>query len=324
MQETVNNLTDELGSWRLGSLLSRRLLSTPKAQVGAYQFNSNPAEPIVCRDPNNNIRVIQGGGINNVVVMMIEFLLREAQKATRFSDIMTGNKEGVSATATQINSQMQQGMVGIQDKRSDIANAMEWADRYMLKLCLEYWKEPFWAGIGEGYSEYIDPKFMAKTPAQVPITSGKMDEYLSKLEDNPDLTIPGTEEVLDSNGKPVMIDVDFNTKVIMSQGIPRGKTDMYNILLGLGQMQVVDENGQPKPLITGKRLKELMEQTLGFKLSSVDEAQTEFESMINQAALAQQNPIGQGNAVQVPTSNNANLLNNVPQVPGGDNRGLVI
>ena len=324
MQETVNNLTDELELAARFSAQSK-LAIDPKANASAYQFNSNPSIPIVCTDPNNNIRVLQGGGINPIVVTMIEFLLREAQKATRFSDIMTGNKQGVSATATQINSQMQQGMVGIQDKRSDIAQAMQWADRYMLKLCLEYWDMPFWASIGYDYSEYIDPEYMLKTPAQIPLTSEKMEEYLAELAENPSMKIPQTQEVLDSNGKPIMVDIDFDTKVIMSQGIPRGKTDMYNILLGLAQMQVVDENGIPEPLITAKRIKQLMEQTLGFKLEAEGEDVAGAKAaMLNQQAMAQQNPIGAGDSVQVPTSNNANLLNNVPQVPGGDNRGLVI
>ena len=81
---------------------------------------------------------------------------------------MTGNQEGVSATATQINTQMAQGSVGIRDKKTDIAEVMAWADMYALKLCLEYWDKPFWASIGDTGSEYVDVETMVELPAAMP------------------------------------------------------------------------------------------------------------------------------------------------------------
>jgi len=322
MQECVNNLVDELELAARFSAQSK-ILVDPKAKMDGDQINSDPSQPAICVDPNGNVRVLQGGGINPVVVTMIEFLLREAQRATRFSDIMTGNQQGSSATATQINSQMLQGSVGINDKKSDIAQTMEWVDRYCLKLCLEKWDKPFWASLGHNYSQYIDPVELGRAPAVVPLTNAKMNEHLERAKGNSNYRIPTIEEVYDETDELVMSDIDFDTKVIMSSDIPRGKNDQYNILLGLAQMQVLGANGQVQPLITPKRLKELLEQILGFKLQTEGEEVDEFAGTIA-PTVSQINPVGAGGTVQTPTAIPSNLMGTVPQTPGGDQRGLIL
>ena len=84
-------------------------------------------------------------------------------------------------------------------------------------------------------------------------------------------------------------------------------------------MQVMDEMGQVKPLISSKRLTQLMEDVLGFKLKSEGEAEMgEQGGTLAPDALNQLNPVGQTGAVQVPTA--TNLQQTVPQMPSGDSR----
>jgi len=320
MQETVNNLADEL---ELAARFSAqtKIVVDPKAKMDVDQLDSDPSTFAIAENPHQNILQLQAGGVNPVVQSMIEFLLREAQRVVRFSDVMTGQAQAASSTATAINSQLVQGSVGIKDKKSDISQAMEWADRYSLKLCLKKWSKPFWAKLATDYSEFIDPQMIGTAPAAMP-TSSKTVEKILNLPNLDPSKIPAFEEVRDKNGNIVMQDIDFDVRVVLGNGIPKGRTDMYNILLGLAQMQVMDENGQVKPLITAKRLKEMMEQTLGMKLTtSGEEFAAKQAQIIPPTAI---NPVGQGGAVQVPTGVAENLMGTVPQMPNMDSRKVQI
>lgn len=324
IQETANNLMDEMELAARFSAQSKIAID-PKAQVSATQFTSNPADPIICKDPNNNIRILQAGGINNVVPLALEFLGQLSQSATRFSQAMTGNQQGVSATATQVTTQIAQGNVGIKDKKSDIAAAMEWADRYCLKLCIEKWDKPFWANVGTDYAEYVDPATMLKAPAIVPLTGDKMDEYLKMLETNPDMKIPEYEEVYDDYDQLVMTDIDFETKVIMAPGIAKDSNSMYNRLLGLAQMTYIGEDGMTHYYLEPKRFAEMMEQLMGFKMTSESTPDMSLENaQQNGMALNQLNPIGNNSTVQVPTTTPNNLMGTMPQMPNRDNRGVIV
>lgn len=322
IQKTINNLVDELELAARFSAQSKIAID-PAAESALEQYNSNPSEPMIVPDPQQNIMVIQGRGINGVVVQMIEILFKYSKIATRFnSEFMTGNQQGSSATATQISAQAAHGEIGIKDKRSDIAAAMEWADRYAIKLCLQYWKKPFWASLGNEYVEHIDPADMLKSQAIIPVTGGTVDKYLKRIENGENVEIPKYENVYNEFGEMVMSDVDFSTKIVMEPGIAKGKNDIYNMLLGLSQMTVVDKSGMVKPLISAARLKELIEQTIGMKLDTEQEDME--QEMINPATQQQLNPIGNNGVVQTPTSIPNNLMGTVPQVPNGDNRGLML
>jgi hypothetical protein len=102
---------------------------------------------------------------------------------------------------------------------------------------------------------------------------------------------------------------------------------MYNILLGLAQMQVVNESGQPEPLISVKKLRSIMEEILGFKLKTKAEERVEQQSTIEQmfqGTLSQLNPISNEQSVQTPNTTPGNLQQTVPQMPNGDPRSVNI
>jgi hypothetical protein len=271
------------------------------------QRTGNPSDTILAIDPRNNILPVPGTGISPVVFNMIEFLLREAQKATRFHESMTGNQQGTSATATQINSQLTQGSVGIKDKKTDISEVMGQADMYALKLCQEFWDKPFWSSLGEDFSEWIDPDGFNKVPAVVPMSGKSMQEMVASatmansIDPTNKIKIPYYENAKKENGEPIMTTLDFSTEVVIGESIPKGRTDMYNILLGLAQMTVLGANGQPEPLISADRLRLAMEDILGMKLrTDAEEQQAETPQQMNALGMNQLNPIGNNMNVQTP------------------------
>jgi hypothetical protein len=239
---------------------------------------------------------------------------------------MTGNIQGSSATATQINTNQAQGSVGIKDKKTDIALVMEWADMYALKLCMQYWDRPFWASLSDTASEFVDMESINEVPSIVPRTGKTMMEMLQNNIDASKSKIPKFETATDEKGNAIMTQLEFSTSVVIGESVPKGRTDMYNILLGLAQMQVMGDDGMPKPLITAKRLTMLMEDVLGMKLRTEDEEKMEDESQgaMDGAIMNQINPIGNGNVVQTPTATPENLQQTVPQMPSGDPRSVQI
>jgi hypothetical protein len=326
IQEQQNNLADEVEiACRFNA--QPKIIVDPRAHMSADEYNSNPADIGYCNNPDENIKIITGPGINPVVQQTMLDNETRAQRITRFNDIMTGNQQGVSATATQINSQLMQGSVGINDKKSDIARAMEWADRYSLKLCMQYWDKPFWSTMGHNYQTFVDMKDMIKAPSAVPVSNnvlgkvGKgMKDFMGRLV-NPRLK---SDLAKDAEDNLILTDIDWDTQVFIGKGIAKGKTDLFNILMGLAGVVLLNPDGTTKRMaITPKRWIELMEQTLGMKLSAEDEEQIMDGMQFDQAAITGLNPIGQNDTIQKPQQTPDNLMSTVPKVAGNDNRRLV-
>lgn len=319
MQETVNNLTDELELAARFSAQSK-LVVDPSARMELDQLNSDPSKVIIANNPNQTIRQLQYQGVNAIVVNMIEFLLREAQRATRFSDVMTGQSIGSSATATSVNAQMQQGSVGIKDKKTDIAEVMQFVDMYSIKLCMQYWTKPFWAMVAGEKASFIDMPAMLKAPASVPASSSTIMGMFKKRKTGERINAPEFELLTEGNDIKT-VDLSFSTRVVIGQSMARGKTDMFNLLLALMQMQVVGDDGQPKPMISADRAKKLMEEAIGFRLETDGESQ-------NRVVTPNLNPIGQGGAIQQPMGQPVsmppdNLASTVPGIGGMDKRGMM-
>ena len=329
LQEGLNNLVDEM---ELACRFSAqpKIIVDPKAKMALDQLTSNPADIAIATNPRENIMILQAAGINPVVIQMIQLIRSFAPEATRFAQIMTGNQQGVSATATQINSQMMQGQVGINDKKSDIARAMEWTDRYCLKLCMQYWTKPFWSTLGHDFASnntYVDPKGMLKAPSAIPVTAGVLEKTNRKFGFLGGLFGRGKVKEDLARGEDnelIYTDIDFDTNVYIGRGISKDKTSMHNILMSLAGVLLRNAQGQPVGVISPKRWIELEEQALGMKLTSEEDDQPELENTtFDQAALTGMNPISGNGTLQRPQyTPPENLQSTVPTVAGGDNRKL--
>jgi len=332
-QELINCLLDE-AEYGARFASQGKLAVDPAGEMADGQLNSDPKKAISIINPHQNLLQLRGMGVDQVLFNMAELVLRGVQSGSRYSDIMNGIMNTSSATATQINGQLSQGAIGINDKKADIVAAMSWADRYALKLCLGKWDKPFWAGIGDE-SVYFDPGEVRRVPAfigrTVERTKKIIDGFSANGQDFSEKDIPAYEVVTDENGDPIMVALDFDVDVVIGNAIPRGKNDMYNIILGLMQLQVLDPETQMMvPFLETKIARKLMQEALGIKLSdeSTEQDQTDEGSILmNQLKPTQLNPVGDNDTIQTPQGAPVQAqaepqMANVPGTPGMDLRGL--
>lgn len=318
MQRFVNNMTNELERAARFNAHPKTVVD-PRARAKLSQFNSS-SKPIVAENPNQNIRILQAQGVSPTVQNTIDYIMRESQRSTRFHDIMTGNVQGSSATATQINSQMMQGHVGINDKKSDISDVMAWADMYCLRLCIEHWDTPFWAKVGNT-EQWVDLAEISQIPSAVPKPNASAEIELFDYGRNP-AEISNYETVMVDEGV-VFEELDFDVKVVLGQGIPKGRIDVFNMVMSLLQIQIPDAEGRPQMMISMARAKELMEEVLGFRLETTEEEaqQSAFSGASGLepfVGMGEQNPATEGE-VQMPQGSQMRpATSNVAQtVPGG-------
>jgi hypothetical protein len=165
-------------------------------------------------------------------------------------------------------------------------------------------------------------KEMLKAPSAVPVSNSVVESIKSgfkRMFGGKRLDIDLAKNDDDSL---IMTDIDWDTKVFIGKGIAKGKTDLFNILMGLAGVMIVDENGQTKNVISYKRFVELMEQTLGLKLTAEGEDDMQ-DAKIDPASVTGQNPIGNNDTVQKPQQVPENLMSTMPQFAGKDNRRAV-
>jgi hypothetical protein len=326
MQILINNLADEMELAARNNAQPKTFVDAEKGNLDMTQWDSDPSHPILMENPHQNVMALQGQGISQVVPQFIQFLLDQAQRATRFADIMTGNQQGVSATATQISGQLAQGSVGIKDKASDIQAMMKWCDRYCMRLCLQYWDTPFWISKFNNTddAEFVDMSSMAKIPSVVPAT-GKIAQLRRKLRrKRPDLPVVSYEPVT-KNGKPVYTMLDFDVDVKITAGFPKGKNDLFNQIISLMQIQVLDpKTGMSVPFLTTDIAREKMEQILGFKMTDARKEmnRAEQEQIVNAQGV---NPLSNSGEVAQPQGSQirtqpSNLMGTVPMAR--DNRSM--
>lgn len=281
MQDTVNKLYDEIVTACKFSAQTRVFID-PNAQCDPDQFDSDPSHPIIAYQPNANIRPVEGRGINEVVFRLVSDLIAQAQRVTRFYNMMSGGAADQTVTATQAGLQIQQGNTGINDKKQDISDAMAKAVKYCIGLAMEFWTEGQALRITENKDDFawVNASQLKEIPHMIPAT----DEYIKKWQKQYPDRDPGqmpkfiqyipTEDIKDDagnviakKGQPQTKSAVFDIKVNVGEGLPTSKVAIYNIILSLAQLQLMDERtGTMRPLLTYKQVKDIVEDTLGFPI----------------------------------------------------------
>jgi len=293
VQELINKLYDEI-ILAIKFASQGRTYIDPHGRVKPSEFaECDPSKFIVCNNPAQNVQTSRGSGINEVVYSLLGQLFLKVQEITRFSTLMTG-QSGESRTATESGILMQQGATGIDDKKGDIATMLSDAVLYAFALCLEHWN----AGIGLRIVDdpdnfvWIDPEQLKNVPKMIPaskdfINSWRTQQPKKGKEQNPKwMALEVEEEEEDPDAEP-MIDAEGNEtrqmrtlkktatnqimldlKLSIGEGMPTNKISMYNIILSLSQLKVIDEvTGQPVPLLTRKKVTSMIEDILGIKIA---------------------------------------------------------
>jgi len=329
LQIYVNNLLDEIELAARFSSQSK-IIVDPAGFMADGQLDSDPSKIAYCKDPNQNIRVLQAGGIDGIVMQSVQLSMSQAQEMVRFHDIMSGSSQGSSATATQINTQISQGHVGIKDKKTDISDVMAWADMYALKLCLEKLDRPFFVGMGGDASEYVDVQDFEKIQSVVPTTLETTMKIINDFNKNPNSgdipTVPKYEEAMNEDGSAIYTDIDFETTCVIGESVPKDRISMFNMLLSLSQTVLLNADQTKSPVITPEKFKEILEEILGFHLETDSERSESKQNKRQVFDINSQNslnPVGNNGTVQTPNVVPSNLQSTVVQQASGDSRGTV-
>jgi len=322
MQETLNKLWDEVIVAIQYSSQGKKFVDIEAGGCDPEEVaDSDPSKPVICRDPQRNIYVLQGKGINPIVLQIINLLLSEAQRVARFSALMTGNGTGEKITATQAGIQQQQGNSSITDKKADISSVLAKACKYAMEICMEKWVTGLdtWEDDKKEKPYWLDVKKMTNVPVLVPPDKNFTDKWDKKQPDKP---LPefiqwianedikdDTGNVIHKKGTQMSKKAEFDIEISIGEGLPTNKMALYNIIISLAQLQVIDETtGQPKPLLGYTQVKKMVEDLIGIP---IDDAMEEAKQGLTNAGmpLPQQPKVGSVNMnANIP---NANVSGNV-------------
>ena len=313
MQKLVNKLYDEI-ILAVKFASQGRTYVDPASRLNPVEFaQADPSIPIYVKNPQQSIKTERGVGVNEVVLSLVANILDKVQETTRFSALMTGNDPGRGMTATQAGIQMQQGITGIDDKKSDLSKMLGDALNYSLGLCMEYWNaaKAFRVADNDDEFEWIDTRQFKSIPEMIPSSS----EFIANWsKNNPDIDDKPkymqleydeeTEEGISKKGATKQIELDVIVNI--GEGLPNNKIALYNMVLSLAQVALPDEvTGQPKPLIGIKQFRQMVNNYLGIKID---------EEVDDEQAMMQMQQ-------QMMTQGQAQPLNIDPNIPGANSRG---
>ena len=279
IQKLINKLYDEvLIAIKFASL--GRTYADPRSKISVDEFAENdPSKPIMCDNPRQNIYTVQGPGINEGVYRVLADLFSQVEKVTRFSALMTG-QQGSSKTATEAGILMQQGATGVDDKKADLSKMLSDAVLYAFALCLENWSAAVALRVTDNDDDFVwvEPQQLTNIPKMIPASAEYQASWRKKYpkldkEAMPKWIQPEVENEESPGSKTnatgqIMLDLNLT----IGEGMPTNKVSMYNILLSLSQLTVIDEETmQPVPLMTRKRFTDMLEEILGLELSEDEE-----------------------------------------------------
>lgn len=321
MQKVINKLYDEI-ILAIKFSSQGRTYADPKSKLNPAEFaEADPSKVIYAENPHQTIRTERGSGVNEVVFSLLGQLLDKVQETTRFSALMTGNDPGRSMTATQAGIQMQQGITGIDDKRADLSKALGDALSYAIGLCMEFWNaaKAFRVADNDDQFEWIDVRQFKEIPEMIPASQeyltnfGKMNPNAESMPEYMQLEIEGE----DGKMQPVTKQLELDITVNIGEGIPNNKVALYNIVLQLSQLVLIDEvTGQPRPLIGYRQFRQMVEDYLNIKIDAdtdeyeaYQQLQDEYNMLVEQMGVSQN---------QMPTRGSQRPLNINPNIPGAN------
>jgi hypothetical protein len=290
VQETINKIYDEIVTTAKFASQPRTFVD-PKAHMDVDEFDNDPSHPIICENPNQFVRVMNPPQLSNVLAFLARQLISEAQRITRYSDVMNGiNPEG-TVTATEIGVQHMQGNIGINDKRSDVARMISDATKYALGLMMEFWdtgKAIRITGDSDQY-EWIDARELREVPVHVPADS-KFREEWKKNNPGKESETPQFMLLVDKEGNIQTRMVDFDIKVNIGEGLPNSKVALFNIILALARIQLPEKaTGQLKPLIYLEDVKSMIEELVGIPLGEALGQANEMQQITPSVPIAKVN-----------------------------------
>jgi len=297
LQKLINELYDKIRICARPNLI---LIDT-NAEVDLSDFDENSLEPRYYEGSTVNgvpVHKVEYGIINEAWWSLLDRIHVEAQRVTRFSDLMVGQGKS-SDTATQASIQQQQGYLSTDHKKLMLQETLIEVCQYCLGLMMEHYTEAKAFRLSEDKADFqwVDFRKMTSVPAMKPATQAYQKKF---REGNPDLPSPEWE-IMQEGGKDVTKSVDLDIEINIGAGLPKNKTFLWQMLERLAALQSLDENGQPRNLIHYEEFRKFIKDFLGLPIEIDDQSgltmggsqanlirQNGAQGMLNQVTQGQQ------------------------------------
>ena len=205
-----------------------------------------------------------------------------------------------------------------------MSEGLKWSVTYAINLCTELWDGGHWFRVTEDSEDFdwIDASQLARVPVLIPAD----EEFKAKWKENhlesdismmpkymqyvPSKDVVGEDgSIIAGAGIPQTTKAVFDIDVSIGEGLPSSPIALYNIMLSLAQISLIDEmTGQPRPRLGYAQFRKMMEETLGIPF---EEAMEEAKQLTNQGLVT---PTIPGSGQQLNMSANlpgANINNQV-------------
>ncbi len=271
LQETINKLYDQI----MKAAKPNKIFVDPASDLDPECIDESDYLP--CNNPTQYIRQVEMGRVNANLWQLIASFHTEAQRATRYSELMMGQTTRAN-TATEAVIQQQQGNSATDHKKMMLELTLADMLKYAFAMMLEHYNAGKMFRIAGDPVRYVWADFnsMKKVPVLVPADS----KYKADWEKmNPDKPAPEFM-VLENGEKAQTRDVDIDIKITIGTGLPKNKTFILQLLQSLAPLTV-----EGKPVVTWAEIRKFLE-SIGLPLQPENFAN-------NQIAQSQEKILGQ-------------------------------
>ena len=306
LQDMINDLYDQIRR----AARPNRIFFDPESDVELSDIDEDDG-PVPCLNPNQTIRVVEAGTVNEALWRLLANIHIEVQRVIRFSELMIGQRAS-TATATEANIQHQQGASGIDHKKLIIQDTLNDLCYYMLDMMMEKYEGGRWFRIAEDKDDYewVDFRQLNMLPVQIPASEGFINEF---KQINRDAETPQFEQLTDKDGKPMTKQVDLDIKMSLGAGLPKNKAFLYQMLERLSRMAI-----EGRSVLTWSEMREFVEDFLGFPLKDEDEIMAEMQmQQQQQMAIGGNTPMQSPNTEGMTQGGQPARQNVVPMMGGG-------
>jgi hypothetical protein len=223
------------------------------------------------------------GRVNANLWQLIASFHTEAQRATRYSELMMGQSSRAS-TATEAVIQQQQGNSATDHKKMMLEMTLGNMLKYAFSMMLEHYDVGKMFRIAGDPVKFVWADFnsMKNIPVIVPADSNFKKEWKKTNGD-----IAPEFMVLESKGKGQTRDVDIDIKVIVGDGLPKNKQFILQLMQNLAAWVI-----EGKPVLTWEEARKYLTEDIGLPLQRNDYAgqqidQTQEQNLQREMQLQQ-------------------------------------
>jgi hypothetical protein len=300
LQATINKLYDQI----MKAAKPNKFLIDQASDMDPESLDDDRSSSIPCNNPNNTVRQIEMGRVNANLWQLIASFHEEAQRATRYSELMMGQTTKAN-TATEAVIQQQQGNSATDHKKMMLELTLANMLKYGFSMMLEHYNAGKMFRIAGDPVRFVWADFnsMKKVPDLVPSNSGFRAEWKRTNGDSPAPEFM----VLENKGAAQTRDVDVDIKITIGTGLPKNKAFILQMLQSLAGLLV-----EGKPVVTWAEVRKFLE-TIGLPLQPEDFANNQIEQS-QEKMLDQQMQLQQAGKLPSPAglSENGPPLSSLP------------